>query len=41
VTELRFATDDSQTRADQLADLADRMEVLPTGCCSTPTTARR
>jgi lipooligosaccharide transport system ATP-binding protein len=29
VTELRFATDDSQTRADQLADLADRMEVLP------------
>jgi len=29
VTELRFATDDSQARADQLADLADRMEVLP------------
>ncbi len=29
VTELRFATDDSQAPADQLADLADRMEVLP------------
>ncbi len=41
VVELRFAPGDNEAMAEKVAGLADRVEVLPTGCCSTPTTATR
>ena len=40
VAELRFGVGDHAALAERVADLAERVEVLPDRCCSTPTTAR-